>query len=110
MVYEIALLPVYKAQFEAFRAAFAEVLPLLSRAKGYGGHMLAQGVESPEVFNLIVRWETLEDHTPGFEASEDHRVFMSGLEAYFSAEPTVYHVEAFADGTSLNNDVNLMAR
>ncbi|TLG89527.1 antibiotic biosynthesis monooxygenase, partial [Pseudomonas edaphica] len=53
MVYEIALLPVYKAQFEAFRAAFAEVLPLLSRAKGYGGHMLAQGVESPEVFNLI---------------------------------------------------------
>jgi heme-degrading monooxygenase HmoA len=55
--------------------------------------MLAQGIETPNVFNLIVRWRSLEDHTPRFEASEDHRVFMMGLQAYFSAEPTVYHVE-----------------
>lgn len=93
MIYEIALLPVYAEQVEAFRRAFAEVEPLLRRAKGYRGHMLAQGIETPEVFNLIVRWDSLEDHTPGFEASEDHRVFMLGLEAYFSDEPKVYHVE-----------------
>lgn len=106
MIYEIALLPVHKAQIEAFRRAFAEVLPLLSRAKGYAGHMLAQGIETPLVFNLIVRWESLEDHTPGFETSEDHQVFMMGLEAYFSAEPTVYHIEGtgFADARC-NGDV-----
>ncbi|SEP58821.1 Heme-degrading monooxygenase HmoA [Pseudomonas cuatrocienegasensis] len=84
MIYEIALLPVHKQQIDAFRQAFAEVAPLLSRAKGYGGHMLAQGIENPEQFNLIVRWQTLEDHTPGFEASEDHRLFMLGLQEYFS--------------------------
>jgi heme-degrading monooxygenase HmoA len=55
--------------------------------------VLAQGIETPEVFNLIVRWRSLEDHSPGFEASEDHRVFMMGLEEYFSEEPTVYHIE-----------------
>jgi len=93
MVYEIAVLPVHKERIETFRSAFAEVAPLLTRAKGYGGHMLAQGIEAPEQFNLIVRWQSLEDHTPGFEASEDHRLFMMGLEDYFSGEPKVYHVE-----------------
>lgn len=93
MVYEIALLPVHKEQVEPFRRAFAEVEPLLRRAEGYQGHMIAQGIETPQTFNLIVRWRTLEDHTPGFEASEDHRMFMTGLEEYFSDEPHVYHIE-----------------
>lgn len=65
----------------------------LSRAEGYGGHLLGQGIESPEMFNLLVRWRSLEDHTPGFEASEDHRLFMMGLEEYFSDEPKVFHIE-----------------
>ena len=96
MIYEIALLPVHKERIEAFRGAFAEVAPLLTRAKGYLGHMLAQGIETPERFNLIVRWASLADHTPGFEASEDHRIFMLGLEEYFTQEPQVYHIEGAA--------------
>ncbi|MCQ4258133.1 antibiotic biosynthesis monooxygenase family protein [Stutzerimonas stutzeri] len=100
MIYEIALLPVHEEHIDRFKQAFAEVAPLLSRAKGYGGHLLARGIETPQLFNLIVRWESLEDHTPGFEASEDHRVFMMGLQKYFSEDPQVYHVEgvAFAAG------------
>jgi heme-degrading monooxygenase HmoA len=93
MIYEIALLPIHQDRIETFKRAFDEVAPLLTRARGYGGHVLAQGVETPEVFNLIVRWASLEDHTPRFEASEDHRLFMMGLEDCFSEEPTVYHIE-----------------
>ena len=93
MIYEIALLPVHEDRVDAFRGAFAKVAPLLTRAKGHCGHVLAQGIENSRQFNLIVRWQTLEDHTPGFEESEDHRVFMAGLEEYLAGEPTVYHVE-----------------
>lgn len=92
MIYEIALLPVHPEHIENFRRAFANVEPLLKRATGYGGHMLTQGIETPQVFNLIVRWRSLADHRI-FEASDDHQVFMNGLEEYFSAEPTVYHIE-----------------
>jgi heme-degrading monooxygenase HmoA len=97
MIYEIALLPIHKDRIEAFRSAFAEVAHLLARAEGYAGHMLAQGIESPEQFNLIVRWRSLEDHTPGFEESEDHRLFMQRLEGFFSEEPTVYHIKGSED-------------
>lgn len=106
MIYEIAVLPVYKEQIEAFRQAFAEVLPMLSRAQGYRGHVLAQGIERPEVFNLIVRWRTLEDHTPGFEASEDHEVLIRGIQEYFSDEPTVYHLEGGAFAASEHDNLN----
>ncbi|KFE47237.1 antibiotic biosynthesis monooxygenase family protein [Pseudomonas syringae] len=106
MIYEIALLPVHQERIEMFRRAFAEVAPLLARAKGYCGHLLAQGIESPQQFNLIVRWQSLEDHTPGFEASEDHRLFMMGLEEYFSEEPKVYHIEGAAFTTGKHDDPN----
>ncbi|QZD69033.1 antibiotic biosynthesis monooxygenase [Pseudomonas sp. 3-2] len=95
MIYEIALLPVHAERVDEFRRGFAEVVPLLRRANGYGGHMLAKGIETPERFNLIVRWESLEAHTD-FEAGEDHRVFMLALEGYFSEEPQVYHIEGAA--------------
>ena len=93
MIYEIALLPVRHEDVDIFKRAFAEAAPLLMRAKGYGGHLLAQGIETPHRFNLIVRWQSLEDHTPGFEASENHQVFMTGIQEYLSEEPTVYHIE-----------------
>lgn len=102
MVYEIALLPIHEQHLERFRQAFAEVVPLLCRAQGYGSHLLAQGIENPLHFNLIVRWQSLEDHTQRFEVSDDHQLFMQALEPYFSAEPTLYHIEgaAFAGATS----------
>lgn len=106
MVYEIALLPVHKELVKQFRCAFADVEPLLKRAKGYEGHLLAQGIETPELFNLIVRWRSLEDHTPGFEENEDHQVFMMGLEEYFSEEPKVYHIEGAAFTTGEQDDQN----
>ncbi|MDP9838762.1 heme-degrading monooxygenase HmoA [Neorhizobium huautlense] len=106
MIYEIAKLPVHRDKIREFRQAFEDVVPLLKRAQGYLGHVLAQGIETPEVFNLIVRWRSLEDHTPGFEASKDHEDFMRGIEEYFSKEPTVYHLEggAFAANEHENGD------
>lgn len=96
MVYEIATLPVRPERADAFGPAFADVAHLLSRARGYRGHMLARGIEQPGHFTLIVRWQTLEDHSPRFEASDDHQLFMAGLQDHLAGEPTVQHVEGAA--------------
>lgn len=96
MVYEIATLPVRPERLDGFASAFAEVAPLLSRAKGYRGHMLARGIEQPEQFTLLVRWQTLEDHSPRFESSADHETFMARLQDYLAGEPTVQHIQGAA--------------
>jgi len=92
MVYEIATLPIKPDRIDAFQRAFSEVAHLLARAKGDEGHWLMQGIETPSHFNLIVQWQTLEDHTQGFEPSEDHAAFMMGLQACLAEEPVVRHV------------------
>ena len=94
MIHEIAVLPVKPDRIDAFKHAFGELTHLLSRARGYEGHRLMQGVETPSHFSLIVQWQTLEDHTQGFETSDDHQVFMTGLREYLAAEPSVHHVRA----------------
>lgn len=91
MIYEIAVLPVKPDRIDAFARAFGEVAHLLSRARGYQGHSLMQGIEQPSDFTLIVRWQSLEDHTPHFEASADHDAFMKGLQDHLAAEPRVQH-------------------
>lgn len=91
MIHEIALFPVKSHQTQSFERAFAEVSHLLTRAKGYQGHLLMQGVEEPAQFTLFVQWESLADHIQVFEPSEDHRVFMQGLEEYLAGEPSVQH-------------------
>lgn len=96
MIHEIAVLPVKPEQVVAFERAFGEVAYLLVRATGYEGHLLTQGVEKPSDFTLIVRWHSLEDHTHGFEPSEDHQVFITGLQEYLAAEPIVSHVRTVA--------------
>lgn len=96
MIHEIAVLPVKPERVDAFERAFGEVAYLLVRAKGYEGHLLTQGVEKPSDFTLIVRWQSLEHHTQGFEPSDDHQVFIAGLQEYLAAEPSVAHVRAVA--------------
>jgi hypothetical protein len=48
----------------------------------------------------MVRRQSLEDHIPGFAASEDHRLFMMGLQRHLWEEPKVYPIEGvtFAAG------------
>lgn len=91
MIHEIALFPVKSHQTQSFERAFAEVSHLLTRAKGYQGHLLMQGVEEPAQFTVFVQWESLEARTQVFEPSEDHRVFMLGLEEHLAGEPRVQH-------------------
>ena len=52
MIYEIASLPIKTDQIDSFHRAFSRVTHLLSRAKGYKGHRLMQGVETPSHFNI----------------------------------------------------------
>jgi len=104
MIHEIALFPIKAGQRDAFQRAFREVTHLLARATGYHGHVLMQEVENPSHFNLIVRWQSLEDHQ-GFEASDDHDVFMTGLQAYLAAEPSVHHVRILAS----TNDIDILS-
>ena len=71
MILEIAQIDVKPGMEAEFEAGVAKAAPLFRRAKGCGGLELQRSIEKPNRYRLLVRWETLEDHTVAFRGSDD---------------------------------------
>jgi heme-degrading monooxygenase HmoA len=94
MILEIAQLQIRPGQAAAFEAAFAQAQPIIASMKGYCGHELQRCVEHDHQYMLLVRWETLEDHTVGFRQSEQYQQWRVLLHHFYDPFPTVLHYAA----------------
>lgn len=93
MILEVALLDVLPDRTDEFERAFAEASEIISSAQGYLSHELQRCVEKPERYILLVRWQTLEDHTKGFRGSEAYGEWKRLLHHFYDPFPTVEHFE-----------------
>ncbi|NJN97342.1 MAG: antibiotic biosynthesis monooxygenase [Anaerolineales bacterium] len=93
MILEVAILNVKTDQTEAFEAAFRQASPIIASMKGYLGHELQRCLEASNRYVLLVRWETLEDHTVGFRQSAEYQEWKRLLHPFYDPFPTVEHYE-----------------
>jgi len=93
MITEIAHLTIDPARSTAFEAAVAEAAPLFRAARGCLGMALERTVEDAGKYRLVVRWQTLEDHTVGFRGSPGFQQWRALAGPFFTAAPEVWHVE-----------------
>jgi heme-degrading monooxygenase HmoA len=91
MILEVAILEVRPGQASRFERDFVEASRLISAAKGYLSHELQRCLETPNQYALLVRWETLADHTGGFRKSPAYAEWKSLLHHYYDPFPTVEH-------------------
>ena len=91
MFLEIALIEVKLGDETAFEGAVAQAVPLFARAKGCGGVRLHRSVEFPSRYRLVVKWQTVEDHTVGFRSSENFQEWRRLVGRYFAGTPAVEH-------------------
>lgn len=96
MVLEVAVLNVRPGESAAFEAAFAEAQNIIASMPGYLSHELQRCIEAPDRYLLLVRWQTLEDHTQGFRESRPYQEWKKLLHHFYSPFPTVEHYEAVA--------------
>jgi heme-degrading monooxygenase HmoA len=93
MILEAAMLHVRPGEYDAFEAAFAQASPLIASMRGYVGHELQRCIEVPGRYLLLVRWETLEDHTIGFRQSAEYGEWRRLLHHFYDPFPVVEHFE-----------------
>ena len=93
MVREVALLNVRDGQCEAFEEAFRQASPIIASMPGYRSHELQRCIEVSNRYVLLVRWETLEDHTVGFRQSAGYQEWRRLLHHFYDPFPTVEHFE-----------------
>ena len=91
MILESALLQIKPGQTQAFEAAFKKASPIIASMKGYISHELHRCIESDHKYHLLVRWETLEDHTVGFRGSKEYQEWKALLHHFYDPFPTVEH-------------------
>lgn len=101
MILEVAILSVRGGMTAEFEAAFATASPIVASMRGYVSHELERCIETPGQYILLVRWESLEDHTIGFRQSPQYRDWRALLHHFYDPFPTVEHYELVPIGGAL---------
>ena len=91
MVLEVAMLIVKSGLEQAFETAFRQASLLIASMPGYISHELHQCLEVPGKYLLLVRWNTLEDHTIGFRESSVYQKWKQLLHHFYDPFPVVEH-------------------
>lgn len=85
MILEVAILAVRTGEYDAFEEAFREASPIIASSKGYLSHELQRCIETPGRYVLLVRWETLDDHTVGFRGSDLYQQWSAALHHFYDS-------------------------
>jgi heme-degrading monooxygenase HmoA len=93
MILEAVFLPVIPGKEAEFESAFKQAASIIASMKGYISHELQRCIEAPSKYLLLVRWETLEDHTVGFRGSPEYQEWRKLLHHFYDPFPTVEHFE-----------------
>lgn len=91
MILEAVILHIKPGLNEAFEESFRSASSIIRSMKGYVSHELQKCMETENQYLLLVRWETLEDHTVGFRGSEEYQEWKKLLHHYYDPFPVVEH-------------------
>ena len=93
MIIEVAHIIVAEGQGTAFEAAVNKAVDVFRQAKGCKGLHLQKCIEAPDEYEVIIRWETLENHTKDFRESPLFQEWRALVGPYFAQPPAVHHYE-----------------
>lgn len=100
MILEVAVLNIRPGRAEEFESAFGKAQAIIASMPGYVGHELQRSLETPDRYILLVRWQTLEDHTQGFRQSPQYLEWKRLLHHFYAPFPTVEHYEPVTSSSS----------
>jgi quinol monooxygenase YgiN len=98
LIHEIAEIDVKPGTEAQFEAGVAQAAPLFRAAKGCLAMELHRSIEQPSRYRLLVRWETVENHTVDFRQSEAFQQWRALVGPYLASPPRVEHVSRVVHG------------
>ncbi|BAS13667.1 uncharacterized protein YczJ [Arthrobacter sp. Hiyo8] len=65
--------------------------PLISRQQGFRSLSISRSIESPNLYLLLVEWDSVEAHSEGFRGSADYERWKELLHHFYDPFPVVEH-------------------
>ena len=103
MILEIAQLQIKPGETAGFETAFLIAGRIIAAMPGYISLELQRCIENDHQYMLLVRWQTLEDHTVGFRQSAQYQEWRKLLHHFYDPFPTVLHYTAVESGETVKN-------
>jgi heme-degrading monooxygenase HmoA len=94
MILEVAILDIRLGLESPFESAFEKASGIIAKMQGYRGHDLQRCIEQPNRYILLVRWDSVEDHTVGFRQSAEYQQWRALLHHFYDPFPKVEHYES----------------
>ena len=91
MILEAVSLNIIPNTAEEFEQNFVQASAIICKARGYVSHQLQKCIEVENKYLLLIKWETLEDHTIGFRESSDFQEWRKLLHHFYEPKPIVEH-------------------
>lgn len=98
MILEHAILPVRAGREAAFEEAFAKARPLVADQPGCRSVSLSRSIESPNLYLLLIEWDSVEAHTDGFRMSREYESWKTLLHHFYDPFPVVEHFTSVVAG------------
>jgi heme-degrading monooxygenase HmoA len=93
MILEVAVLDIKPGLNVEFETAFQIANKIIAAMPGYISHELQHCLEKSDRYILLVRWQTLADHTIGFRQSPQYQEWRALLHHFYDPFPVVEHYE-----------------
>jgi heme-degrading monooxygenase HmoA len=92
MILEVSRVHILAGKEAEFENMFYEALDIISTVKGFLGGYLQRSIDHPEIFYMMVKWQTLENHLVDFPASPEAARVMPLVLPFFDGLPKADHV------------------
>jgi heme-degrading monooxygenase HmoA len=93
MVLELATIDIKQGTNSDFEKSLEIAQHVINQSKGYISHQFHKCMEQDNRYVLLIRWQTLEDHTKGFRESELFTQWRALIGPFFETAPMVQHYE-----------------
>jgi heme-degrading monooxygenase HmoA len=93
MILEVAMLNIKLNLESEFEATFRQASKIISSMNGFIDVELQKCLEQQGKYLLLVKWQTLEDHTVGFRGSSEYQEWRALLHHFYDPFPIVEHFE-----------------
>lgn len=95
-VADIRIQPGQQAEFD--KAILQGIESAVSKSPGFIGYQVQKCIETPERYLLLIRWETLANHTVDFRGGPLFPQWRAIVGPFFASPPAVEHFELLAGG------------
>jgi heme-degrading monooxygenase HmoA len=93
MIIEVALFDLKPGMEAEFEAGVKQALPIFKHAKGCKGLQMLRSIGKPSRYRLLLKWDTIENHTIDFRGSSDYQNFRKLVSNCFAVPPEVEHTQ-----------------